>query len=83
MYTTRKNVNTILLWATLGMLAFISTTSLHNALQLATMQGTLVTRPEVEAKLAEIRASQTLIEKDLTSLKLALAERGISASKQK
>jgi len=75
---TGSSLNTILLWATLGSLGVIAALSLSTALQLAEMKGSMVGRQEIEAKIAEVKVSQLALEKDLTALKMALAERGIT-----
>ncbi len=81
--TQTRNMNTILLWATLGSLGFISLLSMNNAISLAKMEGTMVGRQEIDARIAEVKVAQTALEKDLAALKLALAERGIAAQPKK
>lgn len=80
-----RNLNTILISVVLfvltaggGALAKISYT---NALTLAEMKGSLVTKQELDLRIAAIKADLDVkissLDKDLTALKLALAERGI------
>lgn len=64
------------------MLAFVGMTSYNSSIKLATLQGSIMSRAEVEAKIAEVNAKQLALEKDLTALKLALAERGIKERQQ-
>lgn len=73
-----KNMNSIMLFIVLAVLGFLGNIGWNNSITLAEMKGGIVTKSELEAKLAEIRTSQLALEKDLTALKLALAERGIT-----
>lgn len=80
-----RSLNTILLAVTLGVLGFISVLSVTNAISMARIEGSMVGRQEIEAKIAEVKAlyqagqtAQAATDKDLTALKMALAERGIT-----
>lgn len=73
-----KNLNSIMLFVVIAILSWMANASWNNSITLAEMKGGLVTKTELETKLAEIRTSQLSLEKDLTALKLALAERGIT-----
>lgn len=72
--TEAKNLNTILLWVAIAGLGFIGATSFANAVALARMEGSQVTRTEVEAKIAEVRVVQVTLEKDILQIKLDLAK---------
>lgn len=70
------------------MLGAIGLTTFTGAINLSYLRGSMVSRQEIDAKIAEVNASilrvsteantkNLALEKDLTALKLALAERGI------
>lgn len=71
---TVKNLNTILLWVTIAGLGFIGATSFNNSIALAKMEGSQMTRGEVEAKLAEVRSIQMVLEKDIAGIRLEVAK---------
>ena len=78
---SKRNLNTILLWVTMGMLSFLGWSSWSNSMQLAEIKGSMVGRQEMESKIAEVKVVQTRLDTDLTALKLALAEHGIGGAK--
>ena len=72
----------------MGMLSFLGWSGFSNSMQLAEIKGSMVGRQEMEAKIAEVKAMNeqtkiyaTQLDKDLTALKLALAEHGIAGKK--
>lgn len=69
-----SKLNTILLWVTLGVLAFVGVTSWNNSIQLAEMHGSQITRTEVESKLAQVQASIIATDKDVIQLKLDISQ---------
>lgn len=84
-----RNLNSIMLFVVIGVLGFLSAVGWNNSLTLAEMKGNIVTRSDLELKIATLKADIDLkisavdtnrlaLEKDLTALKLALAERGIT-----
>jgi hypothetical protein len=72
-----KNLNTILLWCVCAMLGAVGVTTFTGAINLAYLRGSMVSRQEVEAKIAETNAHIIAVDKDLTALKLSLAEHGL------
>lgn len=91
-----RNLNTILISVVLFVLSAgggsLAKMSWDNAITLAKMEGSLVTKNDLELKIATLKAdvdmkiaeanTRTLaLDKDLTALKLALAERGITGRK--
>ena len=72
-----RNLNTILLWAVCAMLGAIGTCTFASAVNLAYLKGSMVSRQEVQASLAETNAKIIAVDKDLTALKLSLAEHGL------
>lgn len=91
---SRKNLNTILLAIVIGVISWVALTTHNSSVQLAEIKGSMVSRQEIETKIAEINAkteatkSETTtrilaLDKDLTALKLALAERGITHVEKK
>lgn len=81
-----KNLNTILISVVLFVLTAgggaLAKMAWDNALTLAEMKGNIVTKQELELKIATVKADLDIkissLDKDLTALKLALAERGIT-----
>jgi len=93
-----KNLNTILLTVVLfvltGGLGALGKMGWDNSMNLAEMKGNIVTKQELDLKIAQVKADIDLkigqaanntlsLEKDLVALKLALAERGIGQSKSR
>lgn len=76
-----RNLNTILLWVLLAVLGAIGAITWNSSIAIAEMKGSLVTRAEVETKIAEVKAMYSAQQTDLIALKLALAERGIKSAK--
>lgn len=70
----KSNLNTILLSVTLGALCFISFVSWENSIALAALQASMITRPEFETRLSEIRANQSAVDATITALKVDLAQ---------
>lgn len=70
----QKPINTILLWITIGALGFIGTISYSTAINMAKLEGSQMTRGEIEAKLAEVRTKQSSIEKDIFQMKIDFAK---------
>ena len=92
-----KNLNTIMLAIVLcvvtGGLGALGKMGWDNSMTLAEMKGNIVTKQELDLKIAAVKADIELkiatvntntltLEKDLYALKLALAERGINQGKK-
>lgn len=84
-----RNLNSIMLFVVIGVLSFLSTVGWNNSITLAEMKGSIVTKTDLELKITTLKAdvdikiaeanTKTLaLDKDLTALKLALAERGLT-----
>lgn len=67
-------LNTILLWITLGVLAFIGGASVKNTISLAALQAGQVTRTELDTRIVEVKIVQTQQTLDITNLRLKVQQ---------
>lgn len=77
---TASIVNSVLLFATLGMLAFIGNGTIENSKKLESIAASQITRGEFETKIAELRQEQNKFHTKLIELEIVLAT--INASRK-
>jgi len=70
---TASLVNSVLLFVTLGMLAFIGNGTWENSKQLQYIVASQITRGEFETKIAELRQEQNRFHSKLVELEISLA----------
>lgn len=74
---TASVVNTILLFATLGLLGFIGNGTWENSKKLESLMASQITRGEFETKIAELRQEQVRFHTKLVELEISLATMGV------
>lgn len=71
---TGTPLNTILLWITLGVLSAIGAASWNNTIAMAKLEGSQVTRSEVDIKITEVKTQITSTQAEVAKLYVELAK---------
>ncbi len=77
-----SKLNTILLWVTLACLAFIARTSWSNSISVAKIEAVQIARPEIEAKISEVKASLIGTEKEISDINLQIVRLQMELAQQ-